>query len=235
MVTATAGRIFDDLLTLEVNIIVKPGMTARKMPKAHHALLDVIGDYDQYLCEQAVRLNASAAPGASPLRIESGEDIVKKETFDDLRERAKLAELANRALLAGRPDLDDGQGIILKRIYRNCDQIKGILDVPAVKSAVGNGIGRDSDPNVDLPLTADEILTVRKVWEVGIETIVMQTVAQLDGDIVTRVQRARVAASNAPVHTLHRNMTESALKQWQFLFQTVAQFTGKALQGFLAR
>src|ERR1700741_3007688 len=54
---AAAERIFDDLLDLEINVIVKPGMTARKMPETAHALLDLVGDYNVFLCRSAGRIN----------------------------------------------------------------------------------------------------------------------------------------------------------------------------------
>ena len=55
--TTAAKNIFDDLLTLEVNVVLKPGMTARKLPEPVQALLDVMGDYDNWLAVFAARLN----------------------------------------------------------------------------------------------------------------------------------------------------------------------------------
>ena len=102
-------------------------------------------------------------------------------------------------------------------------------------AAVGKrGVTRDTKDPRALPLTADEILVVRKVWEVGTEAVVMQTVAQLDGDVITRVQRARLGPADKPVHDLHREAVGNALKHWQFLVDTLVQITTKAA-GFLAR
>src|SRR5947209_8600971 len=122
-----AQEVFDDLLNLEVDIILKNGMTARKMPDVPHALIDIF--------------------------------------------------------------TDDDTAMILKRIYRNCDQIKGILKGRAVdggerseqlEKVAQAGITRADASTTDLPLTADEVLIIRKAWEVGTETVVMQTVVQLD-------------------------------------------------------
>ena len=72
---STAARnIFDDLLTLEVNVVLKPGMTARKLPEPVQALLDVMGDYDNWLASvlrpaqpglDEVPPPTPAAPGAA--------------------------------------------------------------------------------------------------------------------------------------------------------------------------
>lgn len=269
--TTAARELFDDLLSLEVNIIVKPGMTARKMPDVAHALLDIFSDFDTWLCsltaglngawsnfratEQAVAFANSAAPGdwlvvdgalingleAVPIYDENSR--IAADDFGKLRARARKGEEMYRLLVHHGHLSDDGSAIILKRIYRNCDQIKGILDGRGVSRGTSNeklrkvateGLSRKDADAGDVPLTADEILVVRKVWEVGTETIAMQTVAQLDGDVITRVQHARLAATNKPLHDLHREAVGTALAHWQFLVGTLVQLTTKAAD-FLTR
>lgn len=248
-----ARRLFDDLLNIEVSVIVKPGMTARKMPEAPHALLDVIGDYDTFLCVAASMLNdkwpdpvarpvqvrPSVEPSdtkkphprtgwdgrlTTPLLKESVDDVVSVETFDELRERAVEAESVYRHAVGWGLVEQDEKGIILKRIFRNCDQIKGILSRKEVADAVGSGIYRDASPVPVLPLTTDDLINLRKIWEVGAETVVMQSVAQLDGDIITRIQKGRESASDKAIHDLHRQSLESALQHWKFLGETAALF-----------
>ena len=259
----TAQRIFDDLLSIEVSVIVKPGMTARKMPQPVHALLDVIGDYDTFLCVCGTLLNGVWDAAAHPVQVrpsvepsdsrkphprtgwdgrltsrlatESVEDLVEIGIFDQLRERAVEAEAVYRhAVGSGLIEVDE-KGVILKRIFRNCDQIKGMLARPAVAAAVGVGIGRDASPASTLALASDDLITLRKIWEVGTETVVMQSVAQLDGDIITRVQKGRESAANRAVHELHRQSLESALSHWRFLGETVALFLTSALRSFFLR
>jgi hypothetical protein len=268
---STAARnIFDDLLTLEVNVVLKPGMTARKLPEPVQALLDVMGDYDTWLGVFAGRLNpawaryqraatrAGAGPPDLPERTlkrvwdegglkaalsyqpvcEGDATEVTIDAFDELRERAKTAEVMYRLLLnEGRfPGGDDGSGILLKRIYRNCDQIKGVL----ARQAEGDGkpaaqdLTRKTTSARVLQLSADDVLIVRKVWEVGTETIAMQTVAQIDGDVVTRIQEARATLADRQVHELHREAVGNAMKHWQFLVETLVTVTTKAA-GFLFR
>ena len=266
-----AKELFDDLLNLEINVIVKAGMTARKMPDVPHALLDIFTDYDLWLCARAGDLSAAwerfrptpqaaalrdAAPPDSRLtaggellpRLEfaplydSGKTI-RPDDFDQLRERARQSEEMHRALVQHDHLADQGWGIILKRIFRNCDQIKGILEgremdggrrEADMRTAAAKGLSRkNADPGA-LPLTADEVLVVRKIWEVGTETVAMQTVAQLDGDVITRVQQARMTAADKPLHDLHKQAVGNALEHWQFLVATLVQITTRAA-GFLGR
>jgi hypothetical protein len=264
--TAAAKNIFDDLLTLEVNVIVKPGMTARKIPTPAQALLDVLSDYDIWLCEFAGRINPAWAryrvdpatplppplPDAARGRVWTGTALIESlpsdavydgdtttvtaAAFDTLRERARTAEVMYRLLLGAKRIAggDDGSAVLLKRIYRNCDQIKGVLSRAELPDPGAAPLNRRSTATRDLVLSADDQLIVRKVWEVGTETIVMQTVAQLDGDVVTRVQQARAGVADEPIQTIHREAVANALKHWQFLVETLVTLTTKAA-GFLAR
>lgn len=266
-----AERIFQDLLSLEINIIVKPGMTARKMPAPWYALLDIIGEFDAFLGPVAGDLNrAWSRRGSPPIRVRPPEEegrslsqsrrradhegmlsfplrydavdsVVSVPTLDELRERAVETEAVHRHAVAtwGFPSGD--RGPILKRIYRNCDQLKGILARPEVADVL-DGLSGRSDPGsqaepattdeVALPLTSDELVTIRKIWEVGTETVVMQTIVQLDGDLLTRVQAGRETAADQSLHELHRQAVDNAIRNWQFLGQTVASFMTSALRSF---
>lgn len=269
--TTAAKEMFDDLLSLEVNLIVKPGMTGRKMPNIPQALLDIFGDYDVWLCVLAGRLNVAwerfrASPDAAAFLanpppesllvvgealigglqhttfFETGAKVTAAD-FDTLRTEARTSEELYKLLITKHLATDDGSLIILKRIFRNCDQIKGILDgrglgsardAGQIRSAANEGLSRADSNAGDLPLGADEVLVVRKAWEIGTETVAMQTVAQLDGDVITRIQEARLTAANKPLHDLHRDAVANALEHWQFLFTTFVQITTKAA-GFLVR
>jgi hypothetical protein len=255
-------RIVQDLLNLEIDIIIKPGMTARKMPDASQALLDIVGLYDAYLCQSGNTLNPvwdqhgripiqvrpsaeTKAPQSAnrqtdpatgrltkPLITESVPDVISENTFDMLRERAVEAEAVYRRLVGELWLKEDERGIILTRIYRNCDQIKAMVSRPEMKTAIGDGVDRDRARSAVLPVSSDEMVTLRKVWEIGVESVVMQTVIQLDGDIITRIQRGQEVASNKPLHDLHQEAVGNALRHWQFLAQTVAQFLTSTLRSF---
>jgi hypothetical protein len=195
-------EVFHDLYTIEINIIFKSGMTGRKMPDVRRALQEIADAYDIYL-------------GGAPLPERREAPPVGVQTFEDLQNRVGNTK---RDLRPATSKPDEGQTVILRRIWRNCDEIKRILEGPPAKQ-----------------MSAADLLTVRKVWEVGTEEIVMQTVVQLDGDIVTRMDRGRVAVSTAPVQELHRATLETALKHWQFLFRTVAELTTETFQRFFQR
>ena len=283
-----ARDLFQDLLSLEINTIVKPGMTARKMPPLGHAMLDVFSDYDFYVCGRVrylntvwdrflrtpdagklrnslTRLQESEPPQKSWLLTEGGQliDHIESTPFYDeenqitsnefylLRVRARTADEMLRSLVEYGRLSDDGTRVLLKRIHRNSDEIRNILErretggrtddgsrirVPwkrrrELATPLPRGISRDTAGGVEFDLTPEEVLVVRKAWEVGTETILMQTVAQLDGDFVTRVQPGRIAEQNDALHALHRSSTAGALQHWQFLIKTAQEVTSRFLSG----
>jgi len=139
-----------------------------------------------------------------------------KESFDKLREAAEI-DPDFEASEAPESTPGSARAVILRRIWRNCWELSRILNQPGNK------------------LAPDDLLAVRKIWEVGTEVIVMQTVVQLDGDIVTRIDRAHVGSSNAPVQQLHKAALETAMRHWQFLFETLATLATDTFKSFLGQ
>jgi hypothetical protein len=256
-------RVFDDLLNIEVNTMVKSGMTGRKMPAFGHALLDIHGSYERWLNTYCTHLNGQWSgfrPSGDAEKfvaetiaagehdrwwvIEAGALIDHVtitapfqgeangvDLFETMRRRARIAEEMHR-LLEGRSGFDvrDGGDIMLKRIIRNCDQLKAILqraatgDAAVLTRATASGVeAADTD---DLP--RDDLITVRKAWEMGTEVIALQTVVQVDGDIVTRLNSAYAAERHQPVRDLHRESVGSALEHWHFLVDTVVSIAKSA-------
>ena len=76
----------------------------------------------------------------------------------------------------------------------------------------------------DIELTSREWIMIRKVWEISIEQIAMQTVIQLDGDVVTRLCRSHATEKHAHLWKAHMDSTQVAMQSWRFLVETVGNF-----------
>jgi hypothetical protein len=63
----------------------------------------------------------------------------------------------------------------------------------------------------------------RKAWELGTSEIVAQSVVQLDGDVVVRVDESLLTDDAASLHELHRRALGAALTHWRTLFEFVVQ------------
>jgi hypothetical protein len=206
----TVQRFFDDLLTLEVNLILKADMTARKMPLTGEAFHDIADHYSSYIGQQTPRL---------------GE--LTPQVFLDLNKDARDMREANKAQADPQEEYA-AVDIVLKRIERNSSQLARIMNEI--------GLTNTSDENGNwIQLTVakkEDLLVLRKAWEVGTESVIMQTVAQVDGDIVTRLQPALAAPDHGPIHSVHMKLVTTGLEQWRFLFATVATITIGVLQTF---
>jgi len=272
-VEGAAKRLFDNLLSIEVNTLVKPGMTGRKMPAVGQALLDIFGEYDAWLCACIGRINPlwrdfrrteaarayarqlrdqgklddSKVVGANgfvpelPLTsmFDEAEPITDTQ-FHDLREVAATALEMHRAMSANDIPLDPADANMLRRIMRNCDQLITIMRRPALVGSTGQmTLSRGSPSGMDnqtqpVPFSADDILIIRKAWELGTEIIVMQTVVQLDGDAVTRLNDASASLEQQMLRTVHQHGVDTALGQWNSLvatFMTIVNKLGQYLVG----
>lgn len=214
-------RVAKNLFTLEVNTILKDGMTATRMPSSGHALIDIVNDYDTKLCE----LGSTSVPAAT--------GCASFAVFDALRTRAKA--IYENAPGARRTDLMYSASALLMlcRIRDNSDQLKGVMTALSEREKRLVTFTRDDAPIVRLlPI---EIMIVRKIWEIGTEEIAMQTVIQLDGDVVTRLQHLYAQQKDHPLVAIHNSAVSTAIGTWNHLVDTLGSFISGVAQLFLHR
>jgi len=242
--------VLHNLLNLEINTVIKEGMTAEPMPAVPHALLDLAGDYRNLLAELGVDTTAflrSEKPWEEPLKWQTADVegcrsvklTVSPETFHALR---WAAERALEASPEGRSEgpLTPSQQVVLTRIRGNCDAIKLILgragDLPAKPPTRADLLSAEYQQSgggyrVSLP----DRLLLRKFWEMGTETVVLQTVIQVDGDVVSRSRDPAQIRNFEQLLTLHREGINSSLTSWHHMVDTVIRLSGAAVKGLTGR
>ena len=267
-----AKRIFDNLLNIEVNTIVKAGMTGRKMPVVGQALLDIFGEYDTWLSDCSGRLERAVGrlPPRAGMQAYRGElrrqqqgsrivtssgpiqqlsattrydpsKVTSSDDFRSLRDQAATALEMHQAMSRHGVALKMSDANMLRRIVRNCAQLVAILEKPGLAPATGMELSRGAQSGIQngpdaTAFSADDVVTIRKAWELGTEDILMQTVVQLDGDAVTRINEAYTSASDQPLRDVHQQGVETALGQWNSLvntFLTVFRELGSFLGGLV--
>lgn len=97
-----------------------------------------------------------------------------------------------------------------------------------------NGAEEGMPKPAPLRLNATELVRIRKIWELSCEQIVMQTVVQLDGDVVTRISGDIESIDHQLIHALHADGVRVATQSWQFLVETLVGFT-RSLVGWFTR
>jgi hypothetical protein len=207
-ISAKLGNLAGALLTLEVNTIVKTGMSAQKMPEMSVALNIVAQEYGRFLLDRrnglSPRLNNGETTGAlADSDVASGDQI----DFERLREAAEMI------MRSGPLPADDEREPILMRLKSNSSQIARLLTT--------------TDP---CKPAQELIILVRKAWDVGTEQVIMQTRLQIDKSIITRLSPSMM--SNDPdgfgpvdpsfISLVHNNALATATSQWRSLFDLVA-------------
>ena len=227
-------RLATNLLSLEINTVLKDNILATVVPRTGHALIDILKDYEIELTRiEGVLTRAAANPetAAAPKSeapISASHSVADYESFDALRTRARAVYHDPRWALLG----EERTGLLqmVCRIRDNADEIKDILTKVTER---GNSKPRFTRAEVaPIRLLPEETLAIRKIWEIGTEVIEMQTVVQLDGDVVTRLRPARALVQNDPLLAVHNQAVMTSVGTWNRLVDTLANFARTLLSLF---
>ena len=219
-----AKQILDDIVTLEVNTIINRNISAQKMPKPRFAMCKIGEAYSRYLAGLGADTSA-ALP----------EIYSHYSTFTTL---AELAKQTANSLQPGESEEEqiefDLRQVILTRIKNNSEEI-----INLVRQVAPNDVFFDKSKekreltcrkNIYLlnpiPFEAEQLIRLRKINEIGTETIAMQTCVQLDGDVVTRVH-PKYALTNSiteEIQKIHSEGLQISIQRWQDIVATIATF-----------
>lgn len=220
------ARIANDLTSLEVNTIVKPNMSARKMPPLPFALLEVAEMYKDWLGERGAELAQPLAETLSEMhlavhrtfggraggRVDPALAAEGKKIFTALADKAQ--DLRDRE----DPPLGGEDGVIARRIF---DNSLSLAQIVASEGETAAGSARE--------LLTTQSVALRKAWELGTQSVKMQTIIQLDGDVITYVQESVAANRDDPIQRIHADSVKVSLDSWRFLVETVGQMASRLL------
>ena len=248
-------RVAEDLLSLEVNKIIKPCMTARKMPPFPFAVLEIAGSYYWYLHESNRHWRDEEVDDYLA-NLDSESRRNRPETFADLRQASQILrghianpEATGSVQMTGSGDGSPAEtGVILDRIYRNSSKleqiVKNIRDADSgADQDTGNGgqsaelwnatrvqllgmLPRAKAVRIDL----DDAAEIRKIWKVGTERVAMQSTIGLDGDVVTRIGTRYKGQDYTHLHKLHLDTSRLAIETWHTMANLVASFISGSLK-----
>jgi hypothetical protein len=123
---------------------------------------------------------------------------------------------------------------VLSRIKNNCDQLKGVAVDVTGQGRVELGKAR-LDRNTGTVFATNDLVLLRKTWDVGAERVLMQTVVQLDGDVVFRIQTGLDDARRLALQGAHQAAVDASFRQWSFLVDTLGRWIGSAAGALLRR
>ena len=138
-----------------------------------------------------------------------------------------------------RPQISEETRAVLIRIARTCDQLKSVtrdLGSPpneyiGVNRQALLGLGEPPDRTSAAP---NQLALIRKAWDIGTDRIVLQTVVQLDGDVIFRASPG-ISETHAELLDAHRSVTQVGLGHWHKLFDLVLRLLGNAFESLFDR
>jgi hypothetical protein len=235
------------LLNIEVNTIIRDNMTAEPMPAVPHALLDIARDYAETLTSLGIDVrHYFAAKDADPAAVDlvwldsppsvTAELTVAPGTFDRLRWAAEKASIAEDARALRIPR---SKRVLLDRIVNNCDEIKEIFKrfPPSMNQFLDKtrlDLTRTTIQRNSYVVAPDDLILLQKIWDIGVEEIVAQTVVHLTGDVTTRIQEALGRSGSAPLFAIHRQSIDVSVGCWRYLLDAVREIAGTAARVLLA-
>lgn len=220
-------KVASDLINLEVNTIIKSNILGTKMPDPRHALLDIAKDYQFKLIE----LHFPASNGDSR-QIELEDLTGGESTFQKI---CAAADRGIKSLSDKQPGSTQKAEIaadvwMLNRIKDMSGQIAGTVFKQSDNEFTRELLNKQHPE--PMKLSADNLILIRKAWEMGTEEIAMQTVIQLDGDVVTRVQPKYALNTSASIHEIHRENVRVSVQFWNELVQVVKDFFASVVKAF---
>lgn len=233
-----------DLLTLEINTIVSDGITAERMPTDGQALIRIAQLYKSFLMEVLMEVaNASGTVGNLPtVRLGDGTVATFRDwnvasggmrTFSALGDAARTCRHA-RANVQRPNAMRSEHDALLDRVVGACADIQALLRRLKLGSALitADTVELAEDEGIAWPsFDHDTLLQLRRIWETGVDVIVMQTVVRLDGGVVTRILDGWDVATAAPLQEVHYRAVDISLQRWSLLVQTARDLAGFFFSG----
>jgi hypothetical protein len=145
-----------------------------------------------------------------------------------------LRWLAANALSQTQRRIPEQQASVLTRIRVNSDHLK-IVSRELKKLGGGNpyiGVTRDAILALDAktggtvpaipPAPLEALTMIRKIWDIGVDSIVFQTVQQLDGDVIFRVRSGLDLSKRQVLLEAHQQACNVAMSYWRSMFELIA-------------
>jgi hypothetical protein len=229
------------LLTLEINTIVKDNMTARKMPPIPIALLEIAAEYYWFI-DDLNRFWQVPEVAEHLVGLEPENRRNHPETFDALREASTQLMDVMRAAPKAAPETDDRRAceyVTLERIYRTASLLPRMLkqlEAANPNASLWNARRQELleiyESAATIHITIQQLSFIRKAWEIGVETIALQSTLQLDGDIVTCIQKGYANATHKALHDMHLGVTRLSIDTWETIVRLVIDLLSGVTESF---
>ncbi len=130
--------------------------------------------------------------------------------------------------------IESWQPYLLSEKGRQCSNLAGVdsgvntnwsefrpVDKGLTREQINKALeNQHSGEGIKAVLDADAATRLRKIWELGTDRVIAQTLVQIDGDTITRFQRDVGEEDRKYLLEIHNQSVRTAVQQWNILFDT---------------
>ena len=212
---SVVSRLLDDLTHLEINTIIKKGMTSAPQPEHIEEVLYVLlSNYKEKLCVMVTRNDVDFD--------------VKEDNITSYAQLYAALDNLNKYMDDNDVRLEEGDYIIFLRMKSFCNYLRSRQN--EISFSKRNGIPPDATvytvhmgefASFRLEMDSRDRVRIKRLYDLGTERIVMQTRFGIDGDVITRIEENFANKPRQVVLDLHDEHTNLSLKYWQSLINIV--------------
>ncbi len=247
-----------DLTHLEVNTIIKDEMDASKAPGSPRLLLHGLAkNFHEKLLFLGTKYQKYFDLPKDGKNLFRGEEVNLGSGFESFKELSIRAASSFEMLKAKKDELIKAEGeivvkadiMMLQRIETISDDIRRILKVDGVDLFKGDPLhdfdkkdtindframrSKDAE-QYELNLDVRQFMVIKKANDIGTETVVLQTIIGIDGDVTTRVTRAFAENPISFIHTSHNEAIGVSVDFWKNLINVVVKM-GESFFGLFTK
>jgi hypothetical protein len=230
-------KMLDDLTYLEINTIIKKGMTAAPQPDSMKETLKIL--FDRYRTRMKIIGETNDVPDDARIDFLSCNSISEfhgcltnfQKKLDE--HRIRLAEHDYIRLLRmvsfcqyiktkseGEAEAADENALI------KLESANGAIDQ---KSLYQLDLSEGNLSRYQMDVKPRDRVKLKRLFDLGTENVVMQTRFGLDGDVVTRIEQDFANQPRQLVIDMHDKHTQLTLNYWKDLIGLVQQIIGKII------
>ncbi len=217
------SKMLDDLTTLEINTIIKDGMTASVPPEnIERTLKDLLERY-----KDRIGLIVYNNSHVFDTGVDFDTDFSRHKSFKGLYEH--LIKCKERIDAMGREGLriDDTDYSRINRMLSFCRFIQERSESTQHGIRLREPYENETLYEIDLTkeprmiIDTRDMVRINRFYDLGVERIVMQTRFGIDGDVVTRIEEDFSNKPKQLVTNIHEAHTNMSVNYWKSLIDIV--------------
>lgn len=228
--TSAINKLLDDITTLEINTIIKEGMTAAPQPECIEETLRQL--FVRYIRRMDVVISKYGF-----------KDVYHFNESTNVKSFHRKIKDFRKFLLPSdtKPEnrIDEGDYIRLLRMLSFCEFLyaksyskedRFVIKIKPYVDGLGENVyllDMTDTGKYRLIMDVRDRVKIKRMFDLGTESIVLQTRFGLDGDVITRVEANFANKPKEVVLGIHDKQTDLTVNYWKSLVKLIKDFVSE--------